>query len=80
MVCLLSLDALERKAAMEYNAGLTSKFIEVDIFRIIVPMDDTYSFDFGQNGYLNKLNQSNHSNQTELYEDEIAPLIDSEIC
>lgn len=48
--------------------------IEGDIFRIIVPLDDTYTFDFGQNGHLNKSNQSDQSNQTELSEDEIALL------
>ena len=32
--------------------------MEGDVFRIIVPLNDAYSFDFGQNG------QSNQSNQT----------------
>lgn len=43
----------------KYYSGEEPVFTEGDVFRIIVPLNDTYSFDFGQNG------QSNHSNQTD---------------
>ena len=46
-------------------------FVEGDVFRIIVPLDDSYSFDFGQNGQANQSNQLNQSNQPQLYDDEI---------
>lgn len=49
----------------KYYSGQEPRFIEGDIFRIIVPLDDTYSFDFGQNGRLNQSNQSNQLNHTE---------------
>ncbi|MCI5503565.1 MAG: putative DNA binding domain-containing protein [Eubacterium sp.] len=58
----------------KYYSGQEPKFIEGDIFRIIVPLNDTYSFDFGQNRHLNNLNQSNQSDQTKLSEDEITLL------
>ena len=32
----------------KYYSGKDPEFIEGDIFRIIVPSDDDYSFDFGQ--------------------------------
>lgn len=32
----------------KYYSGKDPEFIEGDIFRIIVPLDDNYSFDFGQ--------------------------------
>ena len=32
----------------KYYSGKDPEFIEGDIFRIIVPLDDDYSFDFGQ--------------------------------
>ena len=38
--------------------------MEGDVFRIIVLLNDAYSFDFGQNG------RSNQSNQTGLTEEE----------
>ena len=31
----------------KYYSGKDPEFIEGDIFRIIVPLDDNYSFDFG---------------------------------
>lgn len=55
----------------KYYSGQEPEFIEGDIFRIIVPLDDDYSFDFGQNGQSNQSNQSDQSNQIELSEDEI---------
>lgn len=42
----------------KYYSGAEPTFMEGDVFRIIVPLNDAYSFDFGQNG------QSNQSNQT----------------
>lgn len=32
----------------KYYSGQEPKFIEGDVFRIIVPLDDIYSYDFGQ--------------------------------
>lgn len=55
----------------KYYSGQEPKFIESDIFRIIVPLDDAYSFDFGQNSHPSQSNQSDQSNQKELSEDEI---------
>ena len=37
----------------KYYSGQEPEFIEGDVFRIIVPLDDDYSFDFGQNGRTN---------------------------
>lgn len=48
----------------KYYSGAEPTFMEGDVFRIIVPLNDAYSFDFGQNG------QSNQSNQTGLTEEE----------
>ena len=55
----------------KYYSGQESQFIEGDVFRIIVPLDDDYSFDFGQHEHVNQLNQSYQLNQTDLSEDEI---------
>lgn len=54
-----------------YYSGQEPEFIERDVFRIIVPLDDGYSYDFGQNGQSNQSNCSDQSNQTELSADEI---------
>lgn len=35
-----------------------TEFIEGDAFPIIVPLDKEYSFDFGQNGQPDHLNQT----------------------
>ena len=51
----------------KYYSGAEPTFMEGDVFRIIVPLNDAYSFDFGQNG---RSNQSNQSNQTGLTEEE----------
>ena len=48
----------------KYYSGAEPTFMEGDVFRIIVPLNDAYSFDFGQNG------RSNQSNQTGLTEEE----------
>ena len=55
----------------KYYSGQIPEFIEGDIFRIIVPLDEKYSFDFGQNGQTNQSNQSDQSNQMQLSEDEL---------
>lgn len=44
----------------KYYSGAEPSFEEEDVFRIIVPLNDAYSFDFGRNG------QTNQSDQTEL--------------
>lgn len=44
----------------KYYSGAEPTFMEGDVFRIIVSLNDAYSFGFGQNGQLNQ------SNQTEL--------------
>lgn len=57
----------------KYYSGQEPEFFEGDVFRIVVPLNDDYSFDFGQNGQLNQLNQSDQSdqlNQSELSKDE----------
>ena len=40
------------------------EFVEGDVFRIIVPLDEKYSFDFGQNGQTNQSDQSDQSDQS----------------
>lgn len=52
----------------KYYCGQKLQFIEGDVFRIIVPLDDDYSFDFGQHEHVN---QSDQLIQTDLSEDEI---------
>ena len=37
----------------KYYSGQEPKFIEGDIFRIIVPLDDNYSYDYGTNNIVN---------------------------
>lgn len=54
----------------KYYSGAEPSFMEGDVFRIIVPLNDAYSFDFGQNGQKGQSNQSDHSNQTGLTEEE----------
>ena len=59
---------------MKNYSGQEPKFIEGDIFRIIVPLNDDYSFDFSQYEQKNQSNhfdQSDQLNQTDLSEDEI---------
>lgn len=55
----------------KYYSGQIPEFIEGDIFRIIVPLDEKYSFDFGQNGQINQTNQLDQSDQMQLSEDEL---------
>ncbi len=54
----------------KFYSGKEPEFKEGDIFRIIVPLDEAYSFDFGQNGQMAQINQSNQSNQCTLSDDE----------
>lgn len=60
----------------KYYSGKEPEFMEGDIFRITVPLDDSYSYDFGQIGHSDQLNQSNQLNRsnklsrTELSEEE----------
>ena len=57
----------------KFYSGKEPEFVEGDVFRIVVPLDDAYSFDFGQNGQSNQSNQSDQSdqsNQTVLTEEE----------
>ena len=54
----------------KYYSGAEPTFMEGDVFRIIVPLNDVYSFDFGQNGQSNQSDQLNQSNQTGLTEEE----------
>ena len=35
------------------------------MFRIIVPLDEEYSFDFGRNGRTDRSDQSNRSDQSD---------------
>ena len=55
----------------KYYSGKMPEFIEGDIFRIIVPLDEKYSYDFGQNGQTNQSDQSNQSDLIKLSEDEL---------
>ncbi|MCC8049360.1 MAG: winged helix-turn-helix transcriptional regulator [Clostridiales bacterium] len=47
----------------KYYSGQNPEFKEGDVFRIIVPLNDEYSFDFEQTGLIIKSNQSNQSDQ-----------------
>lgn len=61
----------------QYYSGQEPKFVESDVFRIIVPLNETFSFDFGQNGQTNQSDQSDQSDQLDqmkLSDDEIALL------
>ena len=48
----------------KYYSGAEPSFIEGDVFRIIVPLNDAYSFDFGQNGQTNQTDQTDQTDQT----------------
>ena len=51
----------------KYYSGAEPSFEEGDVFRIVVPLNDEYSYDFGQNG---QADQSNQSDQIELTNEE----------
>ena len=50
----------------KYYSGEEPRFTEGDVFRIIVPLNDAYSFDFGQSNHSNQTDQSDQSNQSGL--------------
>lgn len=54
----------------KYYSGAEPSFEEGDVFRIIVPLNDAYSYDFGQNSRTDQSNQSDQSNQTKLTDEE----------
>lgn len=55
----------------KFYSGKEPEFAEGDVFRIVVPLDEEYSYDFGQDsGRINQSNQSDQSNQSLLTEDE----------
>ena len=50
----------------KYYSGQEPQFVEGDVFRIIVPLDDDYSFDFGSTKAANGISDTNGaSNETE---------------
>lgn len=55
----------------KFYSGKEPEFAEGDVFRIVVPLDEEYSYDFGQDsGRINQSNQSDQSNQSLLTEEE----------
>lgn len=55
----------------KFYSGKEPAFAEGDVFRIVVPLDEEYSYDFGQDsGRINRSNQSNQSDQSLLTEEE----------
>jgi ATP-dependent DNA helicase RecG len=46
----------------KYYSGQEPQFMKGDVFRIVVPLDDSYSFEFGQNSHNGLLDQSNQCN------------------
>jgi ATP-dependent DNA helicase RecG len=60
----------------KYYSGQEPEFIEGDVFRIIVPLDEEYSYDSlnkkanGSNG-VNKLDQLDHSDQSNQIEENL---------
>lgn len=55
----------------KYYSGQEPQFIEGDIFKIMVPLDDEYSFDFGQINQTNQTNQTDQLQQIGLSESEL---------
>ena len=50
----------------KYYSGQEPQFIESDVFRIIVPLDDEYSYDFGSMRAANSISDTNGAgNETE---------------
>ena len=52
----------------KFYSGKEPAFAEGDVFRIVVPLDEEYSYDFGQDS--GRINRSNQSNQSLLTEEE----------
>lgn len=49
----------------KYYSGQEPQFIEGDVFRIIVPLDEAYSYDFGSTKVVNDISDTNEpSNET----------------
>lgn len=49
----------------KFYSGKEPEFAEGDVFRIVVPLDEEYSYDFAQNAQTNQSDQSNQSVLTE---------------
>lgn len=50
----------------KFYSGKEPEFAEGDVFRIVVPLDEEYSYDFGQDsGRINRSNQSDQSDQSD---------------
>lgn len=64
----------------KYYSGQEPEFIEGDIFRIIVPLDDAYSFDFGINrSETNETNETKDETKSET-DDIIIEKVGSRYC
>ena len=46
-----------------HHLGKDPQFVEDDIFRIIVPLDDTYSFDYGIENRGSKVIEINNADK-----------------
>lgn len=53
----------------KYYSGKEPEFIEGDVFKIIVPLDDEYSYDFGITG--NKSNETNNADKVPINADKV---------
>ncbi len=53
----------------KYYSGKEPEFIEGDVFKIIVPLDDEYSYDFGITG--NKSNETNNADKVPTNADKV---------
>ena len=54
----------------KYYSGKEPEFIEGDVFKIIVPLDDEYSYDFGITG--NKSNETNNADKVPTNADKLS--------
>lgn len=57
-----------RKLQLDEDHERECKSAEGDVFRIVVPLDEEYSYDFGQDS--GRINRSNQSDQSLLTEEE----------
>ena len=55
----------------KYYSGKDPEFIEDDVFRIIVPLDDSYSFDYGIEAGSSKVIESNNADKMPINADKI---------
>ena len=60
----------------KFYSGKEPEFKEGDIFRIVVPLDETYSFDFGAKSATNATKSA--TNACDLKQDEVPPLLSKE--